>query len=86
MSSYVRRLQKRMMRKAGMEKIQKPIITKALDGRPSITGYRKVVVDSEGVEYGENWPRAIPPAFRLPVNPTAKDRLARVAREVRKIF
>lgn len=84
MSSFTRRLQKRMMRRSGMEKIQKPVITIGLNGRPSITGYRKVVVDSEGVEYGTNWPRSIPEAFRVPPNLQARDRLTRVAREVRR--
>lgn len=62
MSNLIRRIEKRLMKAAGMTKGEKPIFD--TDGK--LVRTVPVVTDQDDVEYGRNWPRAIPAKFVTP--------------------
>lgn len=81
MSSMIRRLEKRMMKAAGMKLFSTPVPGQQhADGSPVMV---QVVADKDAEIYGNRWPSRIPRKFVAPVR--GADLTARLFREQRRI-
>jgi len=59
MASFVRRIERRIMRNAGLLRRDRPLF--ANDGK--VLTVQRLVIDEDGKSYGRHWPRRIPAAF-----------------------
>lgn len=82
MSSLIRRIEKRIMKAAGMHKQE---FTHENPDDPGTPLKFTLVVDGSGANYGADWPPVIPRKFSAPPRSDAPDVVARVRREERNI-
>jgi len=82
MSNLVRRIEKRIMKAAGMRKQE---FTHENPDDPGNTLKFTLVVDESGANYGADWPHVIPRKFSAPPRNDAPDVVARIRREDRNI-